>query len=72
MNDNTQKVSVIMWGWGAGSVEIKGLITQKPTERVLAISKIVPDFYTGTRFSSVNIQADYIPQAAADIKKFAM
>ena len=72
MNDITQKVSVIMWGLGAVSVEIKGLITQEPTERVLAISKMVPDFLTGTRFSSVNIQAVYIPQAAADMIKFAM
>ena len=72
MNEITQRASVIMWGSGADSVAIEGLAAQTPTERVLARSKIVPEFLAGTRFSSANIQAVYPPQAAADMKKFAI
>ena len=61
-----------MWGLGAESVEIEGLAAETPTERVLARSKIVPEFLAGTRFSSVNIQAEFIPQAEAGIKKAAI
>ena len=72
MNDNTQKVRVIICGWGAGSVDIEGLAVEIPTDKVLARSSIVPEFFAGTRFSRISIQAENIPHAAADIKKFAM
>ena len=68
----TQNVSVIRWGYGAYRVEIDGLAVDIPTDRVLARSKIVPEFLAGTRFSRVSIQAENMPQAAAERKKLAM
>ena len=53
-------------------MDIEGLAVEIPTDKVLARSSIVPEFLAGTRFSRISIQAENIPHAAADIKKFAM
>ena len=51
-------------------MDITGQAVEIPTERVLAKSSIVPEFFFGTRFSRISSQAENIPQAEAETQKF--
>ena len=53
-------------------MDITGHTVEIPTERVLAKSSIVPEFFFGTRFSRISSQAENIPQAEAETQKFDM
>ena len=72
INAIKQKNPITMCAIGLDSVDINGDIRDTPPEKVLDNISMVPEFFGGTRFSSINNHAGNKPQVEVTNMKCKM